>query len=86
MGHSNREERAVRKGLIGLVAALFTIPAVCLAQNVSPERSRDNPQNKPGGTIVVNPTEAECKRGWSDDTRWSQEQFQELCEKLNASK
>ena len=77
----------MRKRLIGLTtAALFIVPNVCAAQRVPPARSSENPQTKQGGTIVVNPTEAECKRGWSGDLRWTHEQFQEFCEKLNASK
>ena len=67
-------------------AALLTVPCVCMAQNVPAERRSENPQTKPGGTIVVNPTETECKHGWSAEMRWTQEQFREFCEKLNSSK
>jgi hypothetical protein len=72
--------------LIELVAAgLFTVPVVCAAQNAPPP-STTNPQSKPGGTIVANPTEDERKRGWNAGMRWTREQFQEFCAKLNASK
>jgi hypothetical protein len=79
------EEHGMRKRLIRLIAAgLFTVPGVSSAQNVPP--STDNPQTKRGGTIVVNPTDDGCKRGWNADMRWTQEQFRQSCAKLNTSK
>jgi hypothetical protein len=45
-----------------------------------------NPQAKPGGTIVVNPTQDECKRGWSAQMRWTKDQFDAFCARLGASK
>jgi hypothetical protein len=45
-----------------------------------------NPQAQPGATIVINPTQDECQRGWSASMRWTQEQFREFCTKLGASK
>lgn len=74
-------------------AALLAV-AVCaspaLAQNApSPgptNPSVPNPQAKPGATIVVNPTEQECRQGWSNGMRWTKEQFDQHCTKLGASK
>lgn len=48
--------------------------------------SQPNPQTKPGGTIVVNPTQEECKRGWNAQMRWSKDQFEAFCARLGASK
>lgn len=45
-----------------------------------------NPQAQPGATIVINPTQDECQRGWSPSTRWTQDQFREFCTKMGASK
>jgi hypothetical protein len=65
------------------VAAYLTMaaPVVCAAQP-----GADNPQTKPGGTIVVNPINEECRAGWSAEMRWTEQQFREFCERLNASK
>jgi hypothetical protein len=45
-----------------------------------------NPQAKAGSTIVVNPTVEECRRGWSTGLKWTKEQFDEFCSKMQASK
>ena len=45
-----------------------------------------NPQSKSGATIVINPTEEECKRGWNPGLRWTKEQFDQFCSKLGSSK
>jgi hypothetical protein len=45
-----------------------------------------NPQAQPGATIVVNPTEQECSKGWSPDMKWTKEQFDDFCGKLKAAK
>ena len=77
----------MRKRLTALAAAgLFTLPVVCAAQNPAPSPRTTNPQSKQGGTIVVNPTQDECKRGWKAGMRWTKDQFQEFCARLNASK
>jgi hypothetical protein len=77
----------MRMRSIGLAAAgLVALPAVCAGQNAPPAPSTSNPQTKPGGTIVVNPTADECKGGWNARMRWTKEQFQEFCARLNASK
>ena len=69
---------------IVLALALGTASGVC-AQQTSPQQQK-NPQSAPGATIIVNPTEAECKRGWSADMRWTKQQFETFCAKLGASK
>jgi len=42
-----------------------------------------NPQSKPGATIVINPTEEECHRGWNATMKWTQEQFEETLEPVS---
>ena len=37
-------------------------------------------------TIVVNPTDDECKKGWSEDLKWSKDQFEAYCTRLRMSK
>lgn len=54
--------------------------------HVKAQTPSQNPQAKPGGTIVINPTEAECKAGWRPGLRWTQERFAEHCAKLQSSK
>jgi hypothetical protein len=49
-------------------------------------KAETSPQSKPGATIVINPTKAECKTGWRPGLRWTQQQFAEFCEQLKASK
>jgi len=72
---------------IGLVAAgFFTVPVVSAAQNAPPRPNTTNPQSEPGGAIVANPTEDECKRGWNAGMCWTKERFQEFRARLNASK
>jgi len=48
--------------------------------------NQPNPQAQPGATIVINPTERECEKGWSPDLKWTKEQFDDFCGKLKASK
>lgn len=77
------------RSTLGLATALLlTGTAVALAQNtpgpINPNTA--NPQTKQGGTIVVNPTEVECQKGWNPTLRWTKEQFEEFCSKLGTSK
>jgi hypothetical protein len=51
-----------------------------------PTNPTPNPQAQPGATIVINPTQDECQRGWNASMRWTQDQFREFCAKLGASK
>jgi hypothetical protein len=45
-----------------------------------------NTQAKPGATMVINPTQEECRRGWNVTLRWTKEQFEQFCAQLRASK
>ena len=45
-----------------------------------------NPQAQPGATMVVNPTTEECRKGWNASLKWTKQQFEEFCSKLQASK
>ena len=75
----------MRSAVLTLTAVTFALAGVCAAQT-SPPTPNTNPQTKPGGTIVVNPTEAECKQGWKAGMRWTKDQFDEFCSRLGASK
>jgi hypothetical protein len=48
--------------------------------------SLPGPQAKPGATMVVNPTEEECRKGWSPTLKWTKEQVEQFCAQLKASK
>ena len=48
--------------------------------------TQPNPQAHPGATIVINPTEQECSKGWSPDMKWTKAQFDDFCGKLRAAK
>jgi hypothetical protein len=69
-----------------IVIATLSVPVICGAQTAPPAQPNTNPQTKPGGTIVVNPTEEQCKGGWSPGVRWTKEQFEAFCTQLRASK
>ena len=45
-----------------------------------------NPQAKPGATMVINPTEDECRSGWNQALKWTKEQFEQFCAQMKASK
>jgi hypothetical protein len=67
-------------------AMLGSLGLVPIAAAETAPSSQTNPQTKPGGTIVVNPTQDECKRGWSAQMRWTKAQFDAFCARLGASK
>lgn len=75
-----------------IILAFVAIAAVYLATGrlgwapFSHVKAETSPQAKLGATIVVNPTEAECRIGWQPGMRWTREQFTEFCEKLQSSK
>jgi hypothetical protein len=81
MVQKNRLCATKRVAWIMLCSAL-----VPMATAETPPPSQANPQTKPGGTIVVNPTQEECKRGWSAQMRWTKDQFDAFCTRLDASK
>ena len=45
-----------------------------------------NLETKPGATMVINPTEDECRMGWNQTLKWTKEQFEQFCAKMKASK
>lgn len=86
----SRKVEAIMRGL-----AMFSVLALVGAASASAQTtpspgptnpSVPNPQAKPGATIIINPTEDECRRGWSAGMRWTKEQFTEYCTRLGASK
>jgi hypothetical protein len=74
-----------------VTSVVFLFGGVCLAlaqatPGPTPGPTNPNPQAKPGATIVVNPTEEECRKGWDPTLRWTKEQFEQFCAQLKASK
>jgi hypothetical protein len=72
-------------------AALASVVALCAtashAQVPGPTSpTPPNPQSKPGATMVINPTEDECRKGWDATLKWTKEQFEEFCARLKVSK
>jgi hypothetical protein len=71
--------------VIGLCCAMAafaqTTPTPAPTNPVQP-----NPQSKSGATIVINPTDEECKHGWNPSLKWTKEQFDQFCAKLGTSK
>jgi hypothetical protein len=70
-------------------AGLMLLGAASVAQTGPPPGPIKTPppvENPSGKSIVINPTEDECKRGWTASTRWTKEQFNDFCGKLRASK
>jgi hypothetical protein len=51
---------------------------------VTPEKPLPVP--KGGGSIVINPTAAECKAGWRPELRWTREEFYGFCRQFEISK
>jgi hypothetical protein len=68
-----------------VVLTILTI-GTAVAQPASPPKPVANPQSKPGATIVINPTEDECRSGWNASLRWTKEQFDAFCSQLKTSK
>jgi hypothetical protein len=73
---------------LGVSVALLGGAVAASAQTTAPGPTNPapSPQSKPGATIVVNPTQDECNRGWHAGLKWTREQFEEFCTKLKASK
>lgn len=69
----------------------FSICAVLLlaaSSVVAEAQTAPPPQTiQPGQkSIVVNPTQAECQKGWSSDLRWTKPEFDQFCATLSKSK
>ena len=89
----NSGESPMNKMLLKVSLAAFLVLG---ATNVAPSQTaptpgptnptQPNPQAQPGATIVINPTEQECSKGWSPDLKWTKEQFEDFCGKLKAAK
>ncbi len=79
---------ARRSVLAGIVLLAFGLPAFAQqGPSTGPTNPiPPNPMSKDGATMVINPTKAECQRGWQPGMRWTAEQFAEFCNKLGASK
>lgn len=73
-------------GAAGLLLVCATVGLAQTSPSPGPTNPvPPNPQAKPG-TIVINPTEEECRRGWEPGLKWTREQFEGFCASLKASK
>jgi hypothetical protein len=65
----------------------LALTTTALAQTQAPGPTNPtNPQAQPGATMLINPTEQECREGWNSSLKWTKEQFDEFCSKLRASR
>ena len=63
---------------------LFLAPAV-LAQTSAP--APQPPATNSPSDLLVNPTIAECDKGWTADmTKWTKERFDQLCTLMKSAK
>jgi hypothetical protein len=71
------------------IAAAVALCATASVAQTTPgqtDPTPSNPQAKPGATIVINPTEDECQKGWNSSLQWTKEQFDQFCTRLKAAK
>ena len=71
------------------IAAAVALCATASVAQTTPgqtDPTSPNPQAKPGATMVINPTEDECKKGWNSNLKWTKEQFDQFCALLKAAK
>jgi Spy/CpxP family protein refolding chaperone len=71
------------------IAAAVALCATASVAQTTPgqtDPTPPNPQAKPGATIVINPTEDECQKGWNSSLKWTKEQFDQFCTRLKAAK
>src|SRR5687767_1706714 len=64
------------------IAAAVALCATASVAQTTPgqtDPTLPNPQAKPGVTMVINPTEEECKKGWNSNLKWTKEQFDQFC-------
>ena len=76
--------------LTRLVAIIALYAGGALAQT-SPEPGPTAPPKtlpvpKGGESLVINPTQDECRAGWRPGLRWTQEEFDKFCRQLEISK
>jgi len=78
--------------LLVLAVCLCVLQATAAAAQTStpsptpPAPSATAPPESSSGTIVANPTLAECQAGWNSAMKWSKQQFDQLCAKMRTSK
>ena len=72
------------------IFGLILAANICQAQS-PPSPGPTNPvppQSEPNSktTIVINPTDEECRRGWDEKLRWTRAEFESFCTRLQTSK
>jgi hypothetical protein len=83
--------RAHVRGLssaFGSVGCLVMVSVASVAQGTQPvPPSVLTPkQDSSEKSMVINPTEEECSRGWNASMRWTSEQFTAMCTAMQKSK
>jgi hypothetical protein len=77
----------MRAAMLALAATIAAAdPSPCFAQRADLGTRTGSPAQSENRTIVINPTEQECKRGWRSDLRWTKQEFKAFCTRLGASK
>lgn len=73
--------------------AAISLPLAAYAGSASPQTSpTPGPTNPVPGppvrtpSIVINPTEEQCRNGWNQTLPWTRQQFQEFCLTLRSAK
>ena len=61
---------------------LLATGAVAQAQTTAPAQTKEPSQK----SMVVNPTQAQCSKGWSSNLKWTKTQFDQFCATLKKSK
>jgi hypothetical protein len=51
-----------------------------------PGEIKPMPANPGASDLVINPTTAECERGWMSGMKWSQEEFAQMCAVMKSAK
>lgn len=79
--------------VLGVLVALAITPAAmvaCAQAQGTPSPGPNGPaqpQGRDGGkTMVINPTEEECRKGWNANLKWTREVFDDFCRKMRMSK
>lgn len=72
----------MRMTSIGALMLLAMALSAAEAQTAPPAQTKQPGQK----SMVVNPTQAECQKGWSSNLKWTKPEFDRFCATLNKSK
>ena len=86
------------RNLVQLIIATVVCASSAIAQSDATKPERPPVESaKPGAgqptpakpnitDLVINPTTAECERGWLTGMKWSKEEFDQLCAVMKSAK